>query len=69
VHEHGIALDDAVESARSDRGVPRRDREGEVASADLRNGDPELGDLMYRKEGFSTGSYTWRLGRLIEAAN
>ena len=33
----------------ADRGVPRRDREGEEAPARLRNGDPELGDLVARR--------------------
>jgi hypothetical protein len=31
----------------TDRGVPRRDWEGEQASARLRNGNAKLGDLRY----------------------
>jgi hypothetical protein len=47
VHEDAISLGDPVERVRSDRGVPRRDREGEEALARLRNGEPELGQLRY----------------------
>jgi hypothetical protein len=43
VHEDAIALGDAVPRVRSDRGVPRRDREKEEALARLRNGEPQLG--------------------------
>jgi hypothetical protein len=46
VHEHSITFGDLVERSGSDRGVPSRDREGEEASARLRNGEPELGDLV-----------------------
>src|SRR5262245_45642061 len=46
VHQHGVALGDALEGARADRGVPRRDRQGEEALARLRNGETELGDLV-----------------------
>jgi len=46
MHEHPIAFDDLIERSGADRGVPGRDREGEEASARLRNGEPELGDLV-----------------------
>jgi hypothetical protein len=45
VHEDAIALGNPVQRVRSDRSVPRRDREGEEALARLRNGEPELHDL------------------------
>jgi hypothetical protein len=46
VHEDAIALGDPVQRARTDRGVPRRDREREEALARLRNGEPELREPM-----------------------
>jgi hypothetical protein len=45
---------DLVPAARTaDRGVPRRDREGEETSARLLNGDAQLGDLMCRQRDMS----------------
>ena len=49
VHQHPIALGDAIERRCADRGVPRRDREGEEALARLGNGEPELGHLVTRR--------------------
>src|SRR5439155_8728556 len=46
VHQHPIALGDAVECLYTDRRVPGGDRQGEEALACLRNGEPELGDLV-----------------------
>jgi hypothetical protein len=47
VHEDRVALGDRVHRRTTDRGVSRRDREGEETSARLRNGDTQFGDLMY----------------------
>jgi hypothetical protein len=44
-----VALGDPVDRPRPDRGVPRRDREGEETLARLRNGEAELGDPRYTR--------------------
>src|SRR4051812_16754484 len=49
VHEDRIALGGRIHRCTADRGVPRRDREGEETSARLRNGDTQLGDLVTRR--------------------
>lgn len=49
MHEHGVTLGDPVDGARTDRGVPRRDREGKEAPSRLRNGQPDLRDLVSRR--------------------
>ena len=49
MHKDGVAFGDAIQGLGADRGVPRRDRQGEVAPAHLGNGDPELGVLVTRR--------------------
>ena len=48
MHEHGVTFRDALQGSLSDRGVPRRDREGEEALAHLRNGEPQFGYFVSR---------------------
>ena len=47
MHQYRFALLDRDHNRTTDRAAPRRDREGEETSARLRNGDTQLGDLMY----------------------
>jgi glyoxylase-like metal-dependent hydrolase (beta-lactamase superfamily II) len=46
VHQHPVAFGDAIECLHADRRMPGGDREGEEALPRLRNGEPELGDLV-----------------------
>jgi len=56
--QHRVALGDRLDGLTTDRGVPRRDREGEETSTRLRNGDAQFGDLVTRRH--ATGD---RIGR------
>ena len=47
MHEDAITFGYPVQRVRTDRCVPRGDREGEEALARLRNGEPKLRDLRY----------------------
>src|SRR5215211_2623386 len=49
VHEHGIALRDALDRASADRRMPRGDRQGKETLARLRNREAELGDVVARR--------------------
>src|SRR4029078_6959588 len=49
VEQDRVALVDRLDGRTADRGVPRRDREGEETSTRLRNGDTQFGDLITRQ--------------------
>ena len=55
VHQDRVALGDRVQHRTTDRGVPRRDREGEETSSRLRNEDALLDDLRYLVGDMSEG--------------